>query len=38
MFGAEWGCGGYGQFHLIVWTILVVAVVAGVVWRLRLGQ
>ena len=33
MFGAEWGYGGYGQFHMVVWIILGVAVVAGVAWR-----
>jgi hypothetical protein len=37
MFGAEWGYGGYGQFHM-VWIILAIAVAAGVVWRLRSGS
>ena len=37
MFGTmePWGYGGYGQFHMVVWIILAIAVVAGVVWRLR---
>jgi hypothetical protein len=36
MFGTvPWGYGGYGQFHIAVWIIIVIAVVAGVVWRLR---
>jgi len=35
MFGEPWGYGGYGQFHMVVWIILAIAVVAGVVWRLR---
>ena len=38
MFGAEWGYGGYGQFHMVVWIILAIAVAAGVVWRLRSGS
>jgi hypothetical protein len=29
MFGAEWGYGGYTQFHLVVWIILVAAVAGG---------
>jgi hypothetical protein len=29
MFGAEWGYGGYTQFHLVVWIILLIAAVAG---------
>jgi hypothetical protein len=33
-----WGYGGYGQFHMVVWIILGVAVVAGVAWRLRSGS
>ena len=35
MFGPEWGYGGYGEFHLIIWIILAVAFAAGVVSRLR---
>jgi len=40
MFGTmePWGYGGYGQFHAAVWIVLAVAVVAGVVWRLRSGS
>jgi len=38
MFGAEWGYGGYGQFHLTVWIILAIALAIGVVWRLKSGQ
>jgi hypothetical protein len=39
MFGTEpWGYGGYGQFHMAVWIILAIAVVAGVVWRRRSGS
>jgi len=40
MFGTmeTWGYGGYGQFHMVVWIILAIAVVAGVVWRLRSGS
>ena len=40
MFGTmeQWGYGGYGQFHMIVWIILAIAVVAGVVWRIRSGS
>ncbi len=39
MFGTEpWGYGGYGQFHMVVWIILAIAVVAGVGWRLRSGS
>jgi len=39
MFGTmePWGYGGYGQFHMVVWITLAIAVVAGVVWRLRSG-
>jgi phosphotransferase system glucose/maltose/N-acetylglucosamine-specific IIC component len=35
MFGTmePWGYGGYGQFHMVIWIILAIAVVAGVVWR-----
>ena len=33
MFGAEWGYGGYGQYHFA----LVIAGVAWVVWQLRSG-
>ncbi len=37
MFGTmePWGYGGYGQFHMVVWIILVIVAVAGIVWRLR---
>ena len=38
MFGTEWGYGGYGQFHLIVWIILAIALAVGLVWRLRSGS
>ena len=40
MFGTmePWGYGGYGQFHMVIWIILAIAVVAGVVWRLRSGS
>jgi hypothetical protein len=40
MFGPmePWGYGGYGQFHIVIWIILTIAVVAGVVWRLRSGS
>ena len=40
MFGTmePWGYGGYGQFRMVVWIILAIAVVAGVVWRLRSGS
>jgi hypothetical protein len=39
MFGTEpWGYGGYGQFHVVIWIILAIAVVVGVVWRLRSGS
>jgi hypothetical protein len=37
MFGTEWGYGGYGQFHMVIWIILAIAFVAGLVWRLRSG-
>jgi hypothetical protein len=35
MFGTmePWGYGGYGQFHMVIWIILAIALVAGVVWR-----
>jgi len=38
MFGTmePWGYGGYGEFHLIVWIIFAIALVAGLVWRLWL--
>ena len=31
MFGTlePWGYGGYGQFHMVVWIILAIAVVPG---------
>ncbi len=39
MFGTEpWGYGGYGQFHMVIWIMLAIAVVAGVVWHLRSGS
>jgi hypothetical protein len=40
MFGTmePWGYGGYGQFQMVIWIILAIAVVAGVVWRLRSGS
>ena len=38
MFGAEWGYGGYGQYHFAAWIILVIAGVAWVVWQLRSGS
>jgi hypothetical protein len=28
-----WRYGGYGQFHMVVWIILGITVVAGVAWR-----
>lgn len=34
----SWGYGGYGPFHMIVWIILVIATVAGVVWRVVRAQ
>jgi hypothetical protein len=40
MFGTRepWDYGGYGQFHMVIWIILAIAVVAGVVWRLQSGS
>jgi hypothetical protein len=38
MFGPEWGYGGYGQIHLMIWIILAIAVAAGIVWRLGSGS
>jgi hypothetical protein len=40
MFGTmePWGYGGYGQFHMVIWIILAIAVVVGCVWRLRSGS
>jgi hypothetical protein len=29
MFGTPWGYGGYGQFHMVIWIILAIAVVPG---------
>jgi hypothetical protein len=29
----SWGYGGYGPIHMRIWIILVIAFVAGVVWR-----
>jgi hypothetical protein len=38
MFGTEpWGYGGY-KFHMVIWIMLAIAVVAGVVWHLRSGS
>jgi hypothetical protein len=34
----SWGYGGYGPFHMIIWIILVIAFVAGVVWRVVRAQ
>jgi hypothetical protein len=34
----SWGYGGYGPFHTMVWIILVIAFVAGVVWRVVRAQ
>jgi hypothetical protein len=34
----SWGYGGYGPFHMIIWMILVIAVAAGVVWRIVRAQ
>jgi hypothetical protein len=31
----RWGYGGYGPIHMIIWIILVIAIVAGVMWRAR---
>lgn len=28
-----WGYGGYGPFHMIIWIILAIALVAGATWR-----
>jgi hypothetical protein len=33
-----WGYGGYAQAHMVIWIILGIAVVAGIVWRLRSGS
>jgi hypothetical protein len=30
--------GGYGPFHMVIWIILGIAIVAGIVWRLRSGS
>lgn len=34
----SWGYGGYGPFHMTMWMILVIALVAGVVWRVVRAQ
>jgi hypothetical protein len=34
----SWGYGGYGPFHMRIWIILVIAFVAGVVWRVVRAQ
>jgi hypothetical protein len=33
----QWGYGGYGQFHMVVWIILAIAAVVGIAWRLLAG-
>jgi len=33
-----WGYGGYGPIHMVIWTILAIAVVVGIFWRLRPGS
>jgi len=38
MFATEWGYGGYGQFHMVIWIILAIAFAARLVWRLRSGS
>ena len=30
-----WGYGGYGPFHLIIWIVILIAIVALVVWLVR---
>ncbi len=33
-----WGYGyGFGLFHMIIWLVILVAIVAGVVWLTRTG-
>jgi putative membrane protein len=32
---SSWAYGGYGLFHMFVWTIILVAVVLGAVWLVR---
>ena len=34
----SWGYGGYGPFHMIIWIILGIAIVAGVAWRVVRAQ
>lgn len=38
-YGPNWGMMGYGYgfglFHMIVWVIVLVAIIAGVVWLVR---
>ena len=34
----RWGYGGYGPVHMIIWIILVIAFVAGVMWRVVRAQ
>jgi uncharacterized membrane protein len=34
----RWGYGGYGPIHMIIWIILVIAFVAGVMWRVVRAQ
>jgi hypothetical protein len=34
----SWGYGGYGPIRTIIWIILVIAIVAGIVWRVVRAQ
>lgn len=32
----SWGYGGYfGAFHMIIWVIVLIAIVAGIIWLMR---
>lgn len=30
-----WAGGGFGAFHMIIWLVILVAIVAGIVWLVR---
>ena len=29
----NWGYGGYGAFHTVLWILILIALIFGIVWR-----
>ena len=34
----SWGYGGYGAFHAVLWVMVLIALILGIIWRVRAAK